>query len=181
MDLISDIYFTLKDSSQLGRSSSGNSVSMSSSSTSYALTSSARYLTISVDNDSPSGFDQIDCGSSTLTGTVIASNIQTAIRALANSYHPADPYATVTCNYDDDEKQFTIISSTEGARSSIIVTAGSSNDASSILLFDKPKEIRGANVLVARINIFYPPPEEEYLPTIQGRIELSIEEEIYFG
>jgi hypothetical protein len=180
MDLVSDIFFTIKDDPTFGVNSSGTSISMSSSSTSYALSSSARYLTISVDGLSPSGYNQVDCGTSTLTGTQIASNIQTSLRALANSAHPADPYATVTCTYDNDEKRFTITSPTTGGRSSVVVTAGSTNDASSVLGFDKPKETRGANIIVTRIDVTYPPPEEEFLPAIHGRLDLYIEEEVYF-
>lgn len=181
-DLVSDIYFTIKDSPNFGVNSSGSSIAMSKSSTSYILSSSVRYLTVSVDNKTPSGYDQIDCGVSTLTGTQIASNIQTSLRALAisTSIGSDDPYAEVTCTYDNDEKQFTITSPSDGGRSSVVVTAGATNNTSSILGFDKPKETRGGNVVVSRINVTYPVTEEERIPIARATLELYIEEEVYF-
>jgi hypothetical protein len=184
MDLMSDIYFTIKDSPNFGVSSQGTSISKSGSSTQYALTESVRYLTVQLngvemDMSNYSGYDTIDCGISTLTGTQIASNIQTSLRALALSEHPNDPYATVTCTYDTSRKKFTITSPTEGTRSAVTVTAGASNDASSVLGFNSPKEERGANIIVSKIDLSYPL-VEEYLPTISGRINLYIEEQIYF-
>jgi len=139
LEFTEDIKEAIRADKTLGYNRRGSSVSAANSGTSFALTSSARYLTVTINGRTPSGYGLIDCGSSTLDGDDVASNIQTALRALGN--YSDDGYNGATCTFDSDTKKFTITSMRYGPKSSVVVTAGASNDCSALLGFDDPTEV----------------------------------------
>lgn len=181
LDFVEDIKDTIRNDLTFGLTRTGSSITQANATTNYNLTSSARYISISLDGKTPSGYNSIDCGTSTLSGTQIASNIQTALRSLGNSSYAQDPYNSVTCTYDTTERKFTISSPTSGGRSSVVVSTGASNDASEILRFNRPVEVRGRNIISSFIgDIRYFLELEEY-PVRYATVDLSITEETWVG
>ena len=80
---IDDIKSAIRADLTLGYTRKGSSVSEAESGT-YALDASNRYITVSMNGKTPSGYDQIDCGETTLTGAQVATNIQASLKALGN-------------------------------------------------------------------------------------------------
>ena len=154
---IDDIKSAVRADLTLGYTRHGSSVSSAKSGT-YALDATHRYITVSMNGKTPSGYNQINCGRSTSTGAEVATNIQTALQALGN--YAGDGYYKATCTFADSK--FTITSSLIGPKSTVVVTAGSSNDCSALLGFDDPTELAGRNLIdivfgpVTVNNILYP-------------------------
>ena len=139
---IDDIKSAIRADLTLGYTRKGSSVSEAESGT-YALDASNRYITVSMNGKTPSGYDQIDCGETTLTGAQVATNIQASLKALGN--YAGDGYYDAVCTFADSK--FTITSCLIGPKSTVTVTAGSSNDCSALLGFDSPTELVGRNLI----------------------------------
>jgi hypothetical protein len=155
----------------------GTSLSIENAAGSFDLTASNRYISVSIDGRSPSGYDSIDCGSSTLAGADIATNIQSSLRSLG--VIPNDGYTLATCSFNATNNQFTISSPNYGPRSQVVVTAGASADASSLLGFDSPTEQRGTNITKVRFgNVTV---ENGAFPVRYRIIPVRVTEEIIIG
>lgn len=128
----------------------GRSTSEENAAGTFDLDASHRYLAVSIDGKTPNGYDLIDCGSSTLTGAQVAENIQTSIRALG--LYSDDGYKLATCTFNSTTNQFVITSANFGPTSIVNVTVGASDDASSLLGFSSPVEVRGTNIITANID-----------------------------
>jgi len=157
---VDDIKLAIRETRDLGYNRQGSSVSAVNANGSFALTSLARFISVSIDGREPTGFDEINCGEATLAGAVVASNIQTSLRALGS--HKDDGYYDATCSFSDTDNQFTITTAKYGPKSTVAVTAGASDDCSALLGFDDPTEIIGRNIIsldigtVATDNAAYP-------------------------
>ncbi|KKM21940.1 hypothetical protein LCGC14_1630340, partial [marine sediment metagenome] len=119
LDFIDDIKAAIVADLTLGYDSAGSSVSKANSSASFDLDASNRYLSVKINNTTRDNWDQIDCGSSTLAGSVVAANIQAALRAL--TLHADDGYGEAICTFSSSTKKFTITSSTLSPTSSVVV------------------------------------------------------------
>jgi hypothetical protein len=145
LEFTEDVKNAIRADMKLSYNRVGSSVSSANAGTSFDLLSSAKNLTVTINEKTPSGYDAIECGSSTLTGTQIAANIQTALRALGR--HDDDGFYKATCTFSDSTKKFTISSAVKyGPKSIVTVTAGASNDCSTLLGFDSPTEVVGRNI-----------------------------------
>lgn len=157
---VDDIKQAIRDDLTLGYTRQGFSTSKANSSATFALTSSARYLTVSINGKTPTGYTQIDCGASELGGDEVAANIQTSLQALGN--YKGDGYDDATCTFDSDTKMFSIQSSDVGPSSSVVVTAGATLDCSALLGFNQPYEVIGRNIVSVKFgtvvadNTLYP-------------------------
>jgi len=179
LDFTEDIKTTIKENLNFGLNANGYSRSKASTITSYALTANNKYISVSLDNKTPAGYNLINCGDSTLTGTEIAANIQVSLRALGNSVYPRDPYNLVICTYDNTNKRFTITSKTDGGRSTVVVTSGNTDDCTAILGFDNPTEERGINIVstfIPRTQFFV---DVEKHPVRYAVITVNTTEEVY--
>jgi hypothetical protein len=145
LEFTEDLKVALRADMTYGYNRYGSSVSAANSGTSFALLSTAKTLTVTIDGKTPTGYTAVNCGSSTLEGSVIAANIQTSLRALG--LHKDDGYYDATCTFSSSTKKFTISSMRYGPKSSVVVTAGASNDCSALLGFDGPTEVVGRNIL----------------------------------
>jgi len=160
LEFVDDIKTSIRETRNLGYNRQGSSVSALNVSGSFDLTSSAKFISVSINGREPTGYDQINCGEATLAGAEVASNIQTALRALGS--HKDDGYYDATCSFDATNNQFTITSAKYGPKSTVTVTAGVSDDCSALLGFDDPTEVVGRNIIsldigtVATDNVAYP-------------------------
>ncbi len=177
LDFIDDIKAAIVADLTLGYDSAGSSVSKANSSASFALDANNRYLSVKINNieriNGALRWDQIDCGSSTLVGADVASNIQTALRAL--SLHANDGYGEATCTFSTS-KRFTITSSTLSPTSSVVVTAGASNDCSALLGFDDPTEVIGTKIV--SISFGAVEPNNDFYPVRFRKLPVTIREEV---
>jgi len=173
LDFIDDIKAAIVADRTLGYDSAGSSVSKTNSSASFALDASNRYLSVKINNIERTNWDQIDCGSSTLAGATIAANIQAALRAL--SLHADDGYEEATCTFSTSKK-FTITSSTLSPTSSVVVTAGASNDCSALLGFDDPTEEIGKQIV--SISFGTVEPNNDSFPVRFRKLPVTIREEV---
>jgi hypothetical protein len=160
LEVVDDVKLAIEENQTLGYDRPGSSVSAVNAGTSFALTSSLKNISVSINGETRTGYDTILCGDSTLNGSQIATNIQTALRALGN--HADDGYYEATCSFDNSSKQFTIATAGNHPDCSVEVAAGASNDCSALLGFDSPVEVNGRNVskitfeTVIPNNTFYP-------------------------
>jgi len=144
LDFADDIKAAIRSDLTLGYNRQGSSISVENAGTSFDLLPTKKYISISINGRTPAGYDSINCGNSTLSGTVIATNIQIALRALGN--HDDDGYNDAICSFNDSTKKFTITSNSYSPKSSVVITAGMSNDCSALLGFDNPTEVVGRNI-----------------------------------
>ncbi len=160
LDFVDDVKAAIRSDLTLGYNRQGSSVSAENAGVSFDLLPTKRYITISINNRTPAGYDTISCGDSTLTGIQIASNIQTALRAIGN--HNGDGYNDAICSFNNDTKKFTITSDEYSPKAKVVVTAGASNDCSGLLGFDNPTVTVGRNIVkiefgtVSTDNTLYP-------------------------
>lgn len=151
LEFVDDVKAAIRSNLTLGYNRQGSSVSAENAGISFNLSVIKKYISVSINENTPVGYDSIDCGESTLTGNQIAINIQTALRALGN--HDADGYNDAICSFDNNTKKFTITSNSYCPKSKVIVTAGASNDCSALLSFDNPTEITGRNIVKIKFGI----------------------------
>jgi hypothetical protein len=173
LDFIDDIKAAIVADLTLGYDSAGSSVSEINSSASFDLDASNRYLSVKINNNERTDWDQIDCGSSTLAGADVAVNIQAALRAL--SLHANDGYEGATCTFSASKK-FTITSSTLSPTSSVVVTAGASNDCSALLGFDDPTEVIGKKIVSIKFGTVEP--NNDFYPVRFRKLPVTIREEV---
>lgn len=155
----------------------GRSLSIENAAGSFDLDSSNRHLTVSIDGKTPTGYDAIFCGDTTLAGADVALNIQNSLRSLG--LYDDDGYKQSTCTFNATTNQFTINSPHYGPMARVVVTAGSSDDASSILGFNNPTEYRGTNIIRTQIETVTV--ENQYFPVRFRIIPLLITEEVFIG
>lgn len=174
LEFLHDVRAAIRSDLTLGYNRNGSSVSAENSGTSFNLTSSNRYITVSINGNTPSGYDAIDCGSTTLTGAEVASNIQTALQALGS--HTDDGYWDATCTFSNSTKKFTITSQRYGPKSTVVVTAGASNDCSALLGFDNSTEVAGRNIV--KITLGRARTDNTLYPVRYRILPVTIKEEI---
>lgn len=144
LEFVDDIKAAIRADLTLGYSRKGSSISAENAGTSFILSAIKKYISVSINGRIPTGYDSINCGDSSLTGDQIASNIQTALRALGN--HDDDGYNDALCTFNNDTKKFTITSNSYSPKSNVVVSAGGSNDCSALVGFDNPNEVSGRNI-----------------------------------
>jgi hypothetical protein len=109
-------------------------------------------------------------------GADVASKIQASLRALVHSSSETG-FQDVVVDWDSTHRRFTITSQGYGAISSVEVSAGASNDCSSILGFDNPTEERGSKIVIVE---FLPILSvEDIFPVTFREIPIIVHEEIY--
>jgi hypothetical protein len=157
----------------------GYSESEENDSAAFALTGTKQYISVSMNGKTPTGYDEIFCGDSSLNGSTIAANIQTSIRELGN--YKGDGYLDATVTFDSGTNSFKIESGGGiGPQNYVNVTAGSSDDCSGILGFDNPTESRGKNIIDYTFDTVTLESEENY-PVRVRLIPLFVTEEVYVG
>lgn len=172
-----DVKDAIRKDLSLSYNTVGTSLSAENAAGSFDLDASNRFIAVSIDGRTPSGYDSIDCGSSTLAGADVATNIQSALRSLGQI--PNDGYSKATCSFNSSNNQFTISSSNYGPRAQVVVTGGASNDASTLLGFTSPIEARGTNITKIRFgNVAV---ENGAFPVRYRVIPVLITEEIMIG
>jgi hypothetical protein len=176
LDFTEDVKAAIRSDLTLGLYSQGTSVSVANSSGTYNLTGSARYLTVQINGNDPSGYDTVDCGTATASGATIAAQIQTSLRALVDTSSKTG-FADVVVSFDAVLNKFTITSQEYGAISLVQVTAGASDDASVILGFDNPVEKRGQKIIT--IDFGEIQPVDDVYPITYRTIPLVVQEEVY--
>lgn len=149
LDFCDDVKSAIRKDMSFSYNTYGRSLSGENAAGSFDLSASARYLTVSIDGKTPTGYDAVDCGAATLTGEQIATNIQTKLRLLGR--YADDGYKMATCTFNSSNNQFTINSANIGPKATVAVTAGATNDASEVLGFDSPTEYRGTNITKTKI------------------------------
>jgi hypothetical protein len=174
LEFVDDVKQAIVDDWTLGYDRPGSSVSAANAGASFALGPSNKYISVSINGKTPAGYDTILCGESTLSGSAVASNIQSALRALGN--HADDGYYRATCTFDNTSKQFTIATAGNHPDCSVTVTAGASDDCSALLGFDSPTEVVGRNI----VKIVFDPvqPNNILFPVRYRVIPVKIWEEI---
>lgn len=148
LDFTEDVKDAIRRDLTLSYNTVGTSLSAENAAGSFDLNGSNRYISVSMDGRSPTGYNSIDCGSSTLTGAEVATNIQNSLRSLG--VVSDDGYSLATCSFNETLNQFTISSPNYGPGSRAVVTAGASDDASSLLGFSSPTETRGTHIKKVR-------------------------------
>ena len=174
LDFTDDIKLAIEDDMTLGYNRAGCSTSEVAVGTTFALTPTAKYISVSINGNTPTGYDTILCGESTLSGDDVASNIQTALRALGN--HADDGYYLAECSFDNSLKQFSICTASNNPDQTVEVTAGVSDDCSAILGFDNPTEVSGRNITKIRFETVLP--NNTFFPVRYRVLPIKIWEEI---
>ena len=149
LDFCDDVKSAIRQDMSFAYNTYGRSLSAENAAGSFDLSASQRYLTVSIDGKTPTGYDAVDCGAATLTGDQIATNIQASLRLLGR--YADDGFLKATCTFNSSNNQFTINSANIGPKATVAVTAGATNDASSVLGFDSPVEYRGTNITKTKI------------------------------
>lgn len=172
LDFADDVEAAIMSNRSLSYDSTGSSVSKTNAGSSFVLSESNRYLSVKINGIERTGWDAIDCGSTTLTGDQVAANIQAAIRTM--KLHADDGMETTTCVFSS--RKFTITSATIGPTSSVVVTAGASNDSSALLGFDDPTEVIGKKIVSLKTGIVEP--LNDLYPVRYRIISVTIREQI---
>ena len=160
LEVTDDVKNAIREDLTLGYSRNGSSISVVNAGGTFALDSTHKYISVSINERTPTGYDAILCGDSTLSGADVASNIQSALRALGQ--HADDGYFEAVCTFSGATNQFTIHTDRYGPKQSVEVTAGVSDDCSALLGYDSPTEVSGRNIIqvifgiAAPNNIHYP-------------------------
>ena len=164
----------------------GYSESSDNTSDTFNLSDSNRYISVSINGRTPDGYDSIDCGISTLSGNDVALNIQNSLRALENAHLKSnDGYKDVEVTFNSTNNRFKIEPVQIGPTSRVTVTAGASNDCSTLLGFDNPTEERGKNIKKIEFDPVIPLDGEvdgrNKYPVIVRVMKIFITEERYVG
>jgi len=154
----------------------GYSESNSNTGSTFDLTPSQSTITVIINGKTSSGYNNINCGSSTLSGSAIATNIQTSLRALGT--HSDDGYLDATVTFDSETNKFKI-ESYEGPQNYVTVSAGASNDCSVLLGYDNPTEERGKNIIDYTFDTITV--DNLRFPVRYRIIPLLVTEEVYVG
>lgn len=174
LEFVDDVKASIRSELSLGYNRRGSSLSAENAEASFALSATEKNISVSINGKTPAGYNSINCGNSTLTGNQIASNIQTALRALGN--HNDDGYNDAICSFDSDTKKFTIISNNFCPKSKVVVTSGVSDNCSALLGFDSPIEVTGRNVI--KINFGAVTTDNTLYPVRYRILPVSIVEEV---
>lgn len=174
LDFVDDIKAAIRSNLALGYNRRGSSVSAENTGTTFDLLPTKKYISVSINGETPVGCDSILCGTTTLTGVQVAFNIQNALRELGN--HSGDGYFDVICSFNSTTRKFTIVSDSYCPRSSVIVTAGGSDDCSTLLCFDNPTEVTGRNIVNVEFGLVSV--NNEAFPVRYRVISIKITEEV---
>jgi len=139
-----DVKSAIQSDMTLGYNRNSGVLSSENVSGTFVLTASNRYISVSINSKTPTGYDTVFCGDSSLSGSDIATNIQASLRSLGS--RADDGYYYATCTFDDSNNQFTIRSGNCDPADTVSVSAGSSDDCSSILGFDSTTAQSGRNI-----------------------------------
>jgi hypothetical protein len=180
LDFTEDIKAAIREDLTFGLDKQGTSQSWQLGVDTFALDSSHRYLTISINGNTPSGYDSVDClpaaGGPNYPGADIATKMQASLRALVDPSSETG-FQDVVVDWDSTRRRFTITSQEYGAISHVEVSAGASNDCSSDLGFDNPTEERGSTIVTVE---FLPILSvEDVYPVTFREIPIIVNEEIY--
>jgi len=174
LEFTDDVKESIREDETLGYDRPSSSTSAVNSGTSFALSSSEKYITVTINGKTPAGYDTILCGDSTLTGTQVAANIQSALRALG--VHADDGYYKANCTFDNSTKRFAITTYGNHPNESVVVTAGASNDCSALLGFDSPTEVIGRNITKIEMETVFP--NNTFFPVRYRVLPVKIWEEV---
>lgn len=174
LEFVDDVRDAILSNLSLGYDDYGKSISTANSGTTFELSSSARYLSVKINGVEKTGYDLIDCGVGSLTGDEIASSIQSALRDLSD--RADDGYDGAVCTFSSSTRKFTIKSGTQGPTSSVVVTAGASNDCSSLLGFDNPTETIGKRIVSVKLGPVVP--YNNLFPIRYRIMEIEVHEEV---
>lgn len=177
LDFCDDVKSAIRKDMSFSYNTYGRSLSEENAAGSFDLSASERYLTVSIDGKTPTGYDAVDCGAATLTGDEIAANIQSALRALGK--FADDGYLKATCTFDSSINQFTISSANIGPKGTVAVSAGATNDASAVLGFTASTEYRGTNITKTKIESVTV--ENGAFPVRYRMVPIIVTEEILIG
>jgi hypothetical protein len=173
LEVMDDIKAAIRADMTLGYNRPASSVS-SAQAGPFNLSNSQKNLSILINSLTRSGYDTIFCGDSSLTGAQVATNIQSSLRALGK--YTEDGYYGAICTFDDTTDQFTI--ETDGCHPdwSVVVTAGASDDCSTLLGFNSPTEVTGRNIVEIEFRQSYP--VNTYFPIRYRVLPVVVREEI---
>lgn len=177
LDFCDDVKSAIRKDMSFSYNTYGRSLSAENAAGSFDLSASERYLTVSIDGKTPTGYDAVDCGSTTLTGDEIAANIQASLRLLGR--YADDGYQMATCTFNSSINQFTINSANIGPKATVSVSAGATIDASSVLGFTAPTEYRGTNIIKTKIGAVSV--ENGAFPVRYRMVPINITEQILIG
>jgi hypothetical protein len=174
LEFCDDIKAAIKADRTLNYDRSSYSESAANAGSTFVLSGSEKYISVSINSRTPQGYNTILCGDSSLSGASVASNIQTALRALGN--HADDGYYDATCTFDGTSNKFKIEVLGEHPDWTVEVTAGASDDCSSLLGFDNPTEEQGRNITKIEFGNVYP--NNVFFPVRYRIIPVRITEEV---
>ena len=177
LDFTEDVKAAIRKDMSFSYNTYGRSLSAENAAGSFDLDGSNRYLTVSIDGKTPTGYGAVDCGSSTLTGAEIAANIQASLRLLGR--FADDGYKNATCTFNETLNQFTINSANIGPEAKVEVSAGATNNASAVLGFTSPTEYSGTNLIRTQIESITV--ENGAFPVRYRMLPLLVTEEILIG
>jgi len=177
LDFVDDVKAAIREDMSFSYNTYGRSLSVENAAGSFDLDSSNRYLSVSIDDKTPTGYDTVFCGDSTLAGAVVAANIQASLRQLGQ--FDDDGYKLATCTFNATTNQFTINSPHIGPSARVVVTAGASDDASAELGFTTPTEYRGTNIIKTTFGSVTP--ENKAFPVRFRMLPLLVTEETLIG
>ena len=175
LDFCDDVKAAIRKDMSFSYNTYGRSLSAENAAGSFDLSPSESQLTVSIDGKTPTGYGAIYCGSSAaLDGATVAATIQNSLRELGR--YADDGYQQATCTFNSVNNQFTINSANQGPKAKVEVSAGATNDASSILGFNSPVEYSGTNLIKSQIETITV--ENGAFPVRYRMIPLIVTEEI---
>lgn len=178
LDFCDDVKAAIRKDMSFSYNTYGRSLSAENAAGSFDLSASESQLTVSIDGKTPTGYDAIYCGSSAaLDGATVAATIQNSLRALGR--YADDGYQQATCTFNSVNNQFTINSANQGPEAKVEVSAGATNDASTVLGFNAPTEYSGTNLIKSVIDSITV--ENGAFPVRYRMIPLVVTEEILIG
>jgi hypothetical protein len=142
----------------------------------FVLTPTKRNLSIRINGRTPSGYETINCGTTTLSGVQVALNIQSALRSLGK--HKDDGYLDAIATFNPANNSFRIESGV-GPQNWVEVAPGIANDCSALLGFDNPTGQRGKNIIDYEFDTITV--DNLRFPVRYRIIPLYVTEEIYVG
>ncbi len=169
-----DVRRAIKDDLTLGLDSPSYSLSQRKTSDTYVLSGTLKYISVRIGDSPRTGYNTINCGESSLSGSAIATNIQTALRSLGK--YADDGYTNAVCTFDSTKNQFTIKAGIDGPQTHVVVTAGASDDCSSVLGYDVPIPVVGTNV--TQISFGTVTPNNDIYPVRYRVLPISVYEEV---
>lgn len=152
LDFTDDVLHALKEDTVISSyNKSALSESSENASSSFNLSGTEKFISVIIDGKTPAGFNEVLCGdTSGLTGTNIASNIESSLKSLSAVNNL---YSKAICSFNNVTNKFTVALENNNCPSiGINITAGNTNDCSDILGFTSPTETNGKNIVNVQYN-----------------------------